>query len=171
VKPAALTDEEWALQLLINESAHACAYCKEDIHSVEELKLLQVVYVDCVNNETAFYTIDNGWGEYEYKPQLFHFMCWEEIQEELVDILDGQESLFDPDGPCVCTCNGCAVSINPWEIVGIISFGELRRSKRTPNGESTFYFDDCNSVPDVLCSSCLAATNHEVLEMWTEAVA
>lgn len=169
VKPAALTDEEWAIQLLINESAHECAYCGEDIHSVEELQLLQVVYANRVNGKLEFYAIEDERGEYLYKSKFFHFMCWEEVQEGLAEITEDQEPpICDEIERRACECDSCTADIRHWETTGMVQFGELRRAKRMPNGDSTLYFDECNTAPRTFCISCLRTINHEVLEMWPE---
>jgi hypothetical protein len=168
VKPAALTDEEWAIQRLIDESEHACAYCEEDIHSVEELRLVQVVYSNKTPTGLEFYAIENDEGEYQYQPWFFHFTCWEDVQERLVEIIEDQEPVFDPLEQKAVECDGCTADIRPWETTGLISFGEIHRSQLMPNGENTFHFDTCNSKPHVLCISCLWHINNEVLEMWEE---
>lgn len=169
MKPAAYTDEEWLVQQLIDESEHACPYCGEDIHSVEELRLVQVVYANqLLTGKVEFYALEDEQGNYEHKPYFFHFVCWENVQERLEGIIEDNEPVFGNDDRKIRECDGCTASIYAWETTGLISFGELHRSQRKPNGENTFHFDECNSTPHVLCISCLWHINHEVLEMWEE---
>lgn len=163
---AALTDEEWAVRLLLDESEHACAFCGEDIHSVEETRLVQVVYA--TSDPSSFCIIENDEGEFQYKPYFFHFICWEDVQESLEEIVGDREPVLRDESRAVLECNGCASDIYAWDTVGLISFGEFRRPHRRPNNESTFIFDECNSTPHILCLSCLNAVNHEVIEMWSE---
>lgn len=154
--------------MLINESEHVCASCGEDIHSVEELSLLQVVYVNFVDGALEFYAIESDQGEYQYKPQLFHIACWEDTRENLVEVLEDYEENVDEDAPSICECNGCDARIRPWATLGVIHAGELHRSQLMPNGESALCFVDWNNTPNILCLSCLQVTNHEVLELWSE---
>lgn len=163
---AALADEEWAARLLLDKSEHSCAFCNEDINAVEEVRLLQVVYATADPN--SFCIIDNDWGEYQHKPCFFCFTCWEDVEEALGEVIEDREPVFRDETRAVFECNGCTSGIHAWETVGLISFGELRRSHRIPNNESTLIFDECNSTPNVICLSCIQAINHEIIEMWEE---
>lgn len=162
---SATTDEEW-LQNLINESEHTCGNCNKDINSVDEIRLVQVVYT--TTNPDEFCAIENDKGEYQYQPYFFHFGCWEDIQEQLEQLLENQEPVFADESKAVFECDGCTSDIYAWESIGLLSFGEIRRASRMPNGESTFIFDECNSTPNVICIACLWRINHEIIEMWGE---
>lgn len=166
MKPAAYTDEEWILEQLINESEHACAFCSEDIHSVEELQMLQVVYPNLPNGKVEYYDIESDSGGYQYQPRFFHLQCWEEVEEQLNEILEEYDPFADETG--ICECCICGAGILAWETTGLLSFGELRRAQRMPNGESTFYFDECNVDPRVICIACLWTINHELVKLWDE---
>ena len=151
MKPAAYTDEEWLLQRLIDASRHTCHGCGEDIHGVEELQLVQVVYANQLpNGKVEFYAIENDLGDYQYKPHFFHLSCWEDVLEQLESVLEDYEPVLGDEHRRVCGCDGCTASIYAWEAMGLISFGELRYSRRKPNGEDTLYFDECNSTPCAL---------------------
>ncbi len=162
----ASVSDEWDLDSLINASDHICGYCGKDIHTVEEIKLLQVVYATGHQHAVNFLAVSDERGEFQYTPYFFHFMCWEEITESLEEFLDEREPVFDAAGQGTCECTGCTADIRSWETMGLVSFGELRRSNLMPNGESTFYFDECNTKPHTLCISCLKLINDEILEMW-----
>lgn len=172
MKPAAFTDEEWEADVIIWESAHVCAHCGEDIHVTDEIFLLQVVYAgyDEQGNFNHF-ILQNSEGDYIHEPQFFHLGCWEDLWEDFELLIEDMPPLMDPEPHLqIAECYGCKSSVRAYETAGLLSFGELRRSRRSPDGDSTIYFDPCNNnnKSELICIACLFRLNDELFEMWDD---
>lgn len=167
MKPAAFTEEEWDTEMLIWKSDHICSSCGEALHLTDELFLLQVVYPGYTEQGTLDnFIVQEVGGYYLYDPQFFHVDCWEDLLTEYRDIYEEDEEQRDLHGVAKCTL--CSSDIRAYEISGMLSFGELRRSRRFPDGQSTIYFDPCGKAPELICLLCLWRFNTSTLEMWEE---
>jgi hypothetical protein len=172
MKPGALTQEEWELQQLIFESGHICSDCGEDLEILDEVFLLQVVRLGWDENNTFnhFIVMDEK-GDYKYEPHFFHHTCWEGLRDSLCEIVDDLDPHTDTQPELVvAACQVCCSEIRGWEVAGLITQGELRRSQRSPNGEPTIYFSPGNNDRPLICIGCLAVLNESVIEVWEEQV-
>lgn len=167
-KPSALTAEEFEAETLLAASGHICGDCGEDLHFVDELFLIQVVYLNRVGETFEMYFVEDEDGEFEYDPYFFHLECWEKNHETLGELVDETPAIIHPASIAVCSC--CKSDILPWEVTGSIQFGELHRSQKTPNHEATLYFHVYGSNPTFMCLSCLIELNDQVIELWEDGV-
>ena len=162
--------EERRREMLIWKSGHVCAYCGDGIHLTAEVFLLQIVYsgYDEQGNLNQFILQDNE-GDYIYEPQFFHLECWEDLWENFEAFLEDRPPLMDPEPSLqIAECYGCESSIRAYEPAGLLSFGEIRRSRRSPDGDTTIYFDPCNNKSETICLTCLHLMNNELFEMWDD---
>lgn len=146
-----------------------CSECGEELELLEEVLLLQVVFPghDANGVQEAFIVEENN--DYRYEPQFFHVNCWEGLWETFQDHIDGLPAYTDPESPARITeCCGCGSQINQFEVSGMLTVGEVRRSQRAPNGESSLYFAAHNRPADLLCISCLHIFNQDLFEMWPD---
>jgi hypothetical protein len=154
------TDEGWDL----NPTEHGCAACGDPISFTEEVFLLKVVQAQLIDGcSIEYHDVFNDTGSFAYEPYFFEFMCWETIEEELNEHFEDFPPIADPGG--LLECATCASDIPPWEIFGLITFGELHCAKRTPNGSPTTIFADMQGYKHI-CISCLHLLN-EVNSFWT----
>lgn len=146
------------------ETEHVCSHCGDNLELVDEILLLQVIYPNRTNEGNAYFIVEDDVGDYAYTPQYFHLQCWEEIAADLDGYNEEREPFFEPED--LWECDSCTSSINRWETTGMLNEGELRQSRREPNGEPTIYFDTCNIKPRFYCASCLRTVNDDIIELW-----
>jgi hypothetical protein len=149
------------------KTGHICHGCDEELCLTDEVALLQVVYPFCPNGHVETCAVDNGAGSFRFAPRFMHLECWEELEEDLTEKLEDVPPMLDHYG--ICDCSVCASDIRAWESSGLLTFGELRQSRRRPNGEPTIHFDECGlGEPKILCVGCIMALEEEVLQMWED---
>jgi len=146
------------------QTPHICASCEEQLFTTDELVLIQAVYPNVVDGEVQFYQLDDGFGHFEYEPMFLHLDCWEELAEELYELMEDAPPMLDVLSLFECTV--CKSGIRPWETSCLVTPGELRHSPRSPTGNPMFYFDPCLGDATLLCASCTVRLNEEVFEMW-----
>jgi hypothetical protein len=169
MRPAAYTKEEWAVEKLIWESGHICSNCGEDLHLTDDIVLLQVVYPGYdAQGRLDYFILQSSGGDYMYEPQFFHAGCLEELVVDFEDHISMESPHMDPEEHLqVAECTTCTAHIRAHEVSATLNRGELRCSKRSPDGTVTIYFDNCSSIDtEVICLACLWRFNEEVFEMW-----
>jgi len=168
MRPGALTEEEWRVEQLLWESDHICSDCGEELHLTDEVYLVQAVYIGYdANGHLNNFILNDADGGYLYEPQFLHEMCWsalwEDFWSECGDLHVDQEPQLQ-----VAECDGCSSGIRIHEVSAMVNLGELRRSKRSPDGNDTLYFDPCHGAPMFICIECLTRFNEEAFEMWDD---
>jgi len=133
-------------------SGCTCAVCLNDIKLTEEVFLLRVVHPFIVDNQLQYFDIIDDNGQYKHPPAFFDFGCWEEEEEEIHVVQEDVPPIPDPDG--IILCDVCGSDICQGEAMGLVQFGEIRLSERSPNNMLTSSFMGM-SDPQHLCIACL----------------
>lgn len=168
VKPSAYTEEEWLVEQLIWESGHICSDCGEELHLTDEVCLIQAIYVGYdEHGQLNHFILNSEDGGYLHEPQFLHEMCWQAMWEDFWNEHGCRDPHVDPEPHLqVAKCHGCSAGIRVHELSALLSTGELRCSKRLPDGDNTLYFDACGTPPEVICADCLVRFNEDIFEMW-----
>lgn len=150
------------------QTEHICHGCDEAICLTDEVVLLQVVYPYLPNGHVETCVVDDGNGNFRFPPRFMHLDCWEELEEELMEHLEDVPPMLDPYG--ICDCSFCGSDIRAWETSGLLTFGELRRSRKCPDGpHSGIHFEECGvGEPKIMCVGCVMALEEEVAQMWED---
>lgn len=154
---------------MIYKSGHECSRCRDEIMLVDEVFALWVVVATSEGGFQIKYAESDD-GDFLYEPQFFCFECWEESKEELFSLDDvGYPPVYDERS--VIDCAFCDSAILLGEYFAQIVIGEIRCSKKSPNGEVAYYFHPIGDKdPPNICISCLKLLNDEVVPMWEEGV-
>lgn len=145
----------------LNPTEHNCASCGEALSYTEEVFLLSVVQAQLIDGRIEYYDVLDDSGDFAYIPYFFEFVCWESIEEDLKDRAKDVPPIVDNQS--LLECAACESDIRAWETLGLVSFGELHSSRRTPDGPSTI-FTEMGDKRHV-CISCLYTIN-DVGQFW-----
>lgn len=143
----------------------SCALCGDMLRYTDESFILTVVTA-AIEERSIHYRpimLEDG-SDFQYEPYFFCFTCWESSIEEVKKRCEDNPPVSDQYGILECGC--CESGIRQHETMGISSFGEVRRSRRssTEGGKSTFEVMDPD--PSILCVECLNDLNTIVDELW-----
>jgi len=144
-------DEETILE---ESTGCYCVQCTDEIRMVEEVFLLRVVQAFFTEGRLQHVDILDPAGNYVHEPAFFCFDCWEETQEELNDQMEDVPPMQHAAGFILCDI--CQSDVLQGETVGVLSFGEIHWSERSPNHEySPVFVDMDNEEPKHICIGCL----------------
>lgn len=169
-----LKDEDFLLKKLAALDL-SCSSCAEDFGQGDEVVLVKIVRGQQVRDpavpsglrKEAYDEIDDQ-GDYRFDPYFMHFECWELIAEEHSESIADLPPIWDDDTQALTFCCFCRNSIRAWEVFGLVLFGEVDASLRSPNGEHgniKFRLVD-DSEPQEVCLSCLRKISDDTLELW-----
>lgn len=137
---------------LLPSSGCACTICLSDIKLTEEVFLLRIVHPFIIDNQLQYFDVVDELGRYKYPPAFFDFGCWEEEEEEIQTIQEDVPPVLDRDG--IILCDICESDICQGEAMGVIQFGEIRESERSPNNVASASFM-AMAEPQHLCIACI----------------
>lgn len=146
-------DEEEAEDEEENEtSGSICAQCEDELPISSEIFLLRIVHPFVADG--TFHQLDllNDEGAYKYEPAFFCFSCWEDEEEALREIQEDVPPLLDDVG--LISCDICQSDVLSREAVGLLHFGEIQWSARSPNGIVTPTFAPMSEGKHI-CIACL----------------
>ncbi len=150
-------------------AGHRCALCSKRIMLTDSVAQLEVVYPAVgPNGILAGYAIEGDDGGYEYDPYHFHLECWDELHQQFFEEDNDAPPVYDPARLGIVECLFCSSDIRAWETSGMVSYGEIRRSQRSPNDQPTTYFELLDPERCFICLPCLWTVNKERLDMWTK---
>ncbi len=148
----------------------SCSVCGDGIEFKEEVFALTVMLTQVGERGTEYAPLIFEDGDFLYAPHFFCFNCREDTLEELSDLMRDIPPVLDQFTSL--ECDSCRSGIRAGEVVAIMTHGEIRLSRRSPNGQSggsTFECTDCH--PDVLCIGCINRFSRDVIdELWQEDV-
>ena len=144
-------DEEEEEEILPDSGCH-CAVCLTEIKLTEEVFLLKVVHPFLIDGALQYFDVVDERGNYKYPPCFFDFSCWEEEEEEICIIQEDVPPIGDHSG--IILCDICESDICQGEAMGLVQFGEIRLSERSPNCATTSSFVGM-ADPQHLCIACL----------------
>lgn len=148
----------------------SCATCGEAVQFAEETFVVTVVLAQMTEGGMSYAPLIFEDGDFLYEPNYLCAHCWEQSKDELEELVRDTPEVEDHHS--ILSCHICRSGIRTGEVIGLATEGEVRLSRRAPNGEhggSTF---ECTSDdPTVLCISCLNKLSaHVVDELWNESV-
>ena len=151
---------------MIYDSGKECTRCQEKIMLVEEVYLLWVVSAH-MNGEIQILPVESDDEDFMFEPQFFCFSCWEANLEDLIQVdVEDLDVHTVHDDRSVYECVVCDSGIRLDESFGQAVLGEIRYSKKEPNGEQTLYYHVIGMGLLPICISCLKLMNEEVIGMW-----
>jgi hypothetical protein len=149
------------------DSGRVCSDCEEAIYNSDGVVLVQVVLPQVVEGRVVLQDFEEPvTGGYAYEPFLFHEQCWGSNYDVLLEYLEEECCEAVPTPHSFSTCAACGSGLLPGEPTGLLSYGTLSVSPRTPNFEPSVVFTR-GQRHQLLCLSCLRTVNEEVIEMWT----
>lgn len=147
-----------------------CTGCGEAVDFHEEVFVLTVVLVHQGERGLEYSPLIFEDGDFLYEPHFFCFNCRDEELEELNDLMRDIPPVLDHYAGLECDI--CRSGIRIGEVVAIVTHGEIRLSKRSPNGQNGGSTFECmDSHPDVLCPNCTNRLSKDVIdELWADDV-
>lgn len=145
-----------------------CAQCESHIHLMEEIFFLRIVRPYIVDGNLTHFDILDDQGLPTYEPAFFDFGCWEEEQEHLTEIQEDIPPVPDPLG--ILLCDVCHSDILPGESVGLLHFGEMHWSDRSPNNQNTPTFKAMDEGKHI-CITCIChLDNNRTDPLWPQEI-
>lgn len=155
----------------------SCSSCAEDFKEGDEVILVKIVRGQQVPEPAAPYgtrveaydEIDDE-GDFRYEPYFMHYSCWELLAEEYSEKIEDLPPIWEDDTNQLVFCQFCRNSIRAWEVFGLLMFGVVKASLRSPNGKagsiSFKLVEDADQ--EEICLSCLRGICEESLELWDD---
>lgn len=158
------------LDLNWSNSEFSCTGCGEAIEYMEEVFVVTVVLAQLTERGVVYSPVLYEDGDFLYEPHFLCFSCREGYQEELKELVRDMPPVLDDYS--VINCKECLSGIRTGEVVAMITHGEIRLSKRSPNGISGGSTFECmDDDPDVLCVSCINKMSRDIVDcLWKEDV-
>lgn len=150
---------------LYERTWHLCAACEGDVQFTEEVVQVQMVEAREHAGGLHYFPVLAPDGQCPFVPLYLHFECWEPAYEALRTLLDDAPPVRDLCPDLVCAT--CGSDVRRGEYLVLWTFGELHRSSRSPNGQTSLRFEELRD-PEPLCTYCatLLSTHDEGIELW-----
>jgi hypothetical protein len=158
------SDVDWSA------TGFSCTGCGEAIDYQEEVFVLTVALAHQGERGIEYAPLIFEDGDFLYEPHFLCFNCRDDELEELCDLMRDVPPVLDQHASF--ECDACRSGVRSGEVVAIMTHGEVRLSKRSPNGENGGSTFECmDSHPDVLCICCINRLSKDVIdELWSEEV-
>jgi hypothetical protein len=163
------TDSNWVTSLA--ETGLTCPVSGESIAYVEGVLAITVVVAAQTHDGRLQpqLAVTDEKDDLLYTPQFIPSSAWEDTFEELEEARSSAGSIKDPYG--ICDCGVCKSSIRSGEVILLAAFGEIHRSKRTPNGtDGLNTFEMLDNNPTIICTACENVLHGKILQLWEEPV-
>jgi hypothetical protein len=147
------------------ETQHQCPCCQEMLVYTDEIFLLEVTQAAQDGGQILTEPLLGIDGDYQFEPYMLHFQCWEEMQEQIQDMVRDQPPMECEDGILYCSC--CKSTIGNFEPFVAVTFGEIQVSQRTPNGEPADKMLRLAPM-DPVCLACIVNVFEENFDDWEE---
>lgn len=161
-----VSNEDDEIKKLIYKTGHVCDCCGEWLYYNDEVIVLEIS--ECAKDPTGpkWQPIYGEDGDYQYAPYLMHLECWEEIIEEVKELLEEHEIGMEADHP-VLPCWVCSSDIAAFEPYAAASFGELQVSQRCPSNKSVDRIQRMGH-PKAVCLACVSYAAPTHFEAWED---
>lgn len=148
------------------QTQHMCPCCQEYIIYTDEVFLVQVVESAQDGGQIVTQPIVSDEGDFLYEPYILHFMCWEELLEQMREITQDQLPVECVNGILYCHC--CKSTIAAFEPFVSSQFAEVHRSGRAPNGG--VHADKMHVCGDMypICLACVVHVFEEHFPDWED---
>lgn len=148
-------------------SGRECDCCGEELFLTDEVFVLEVSEAVRENNQFFSDFLRDEEGDYQFRPYMMHFACWEEVLEELYEATRDQPPMYAEDLVLKCTC--CESTIGSFEPFIASTFGEIKASARQPSGQRSAVFEPLDGLKPV-CLLCIVHVIDDHFEDWEELV-
>lgn len=149
----------------IFETNHLCPCCQDYVLYTDEVYLLEITEAAKDGNQIVSQPLMCDDGDYLYEPYILHFMCWEEVLEQMREITADQPPAESPDG--ILKCQVCESTIGNFEPFLAANCAEIHVSQRSPNGEKSDRVAK-NGGMDAICLPCLVHVFDQHFEDWED---
>lgn len=152
-----------------DDSDLSCALCGDMLKYADESFVLTVVMAVVIPEGIQYIPLmlEDG-SDFLYEPYFFCFTCWESCIEDVRTEKGDMPPVEDQYSILECAC--CESGIRQNEVLGTASFGEVHRTKRSPDTGGYVKFEVMDPEPSTLCIECLNALNTVVDDLWTDGV-
>lgn len=145
-------------------SDRICDECMDLLHFSDEVFRVEVsAAVLNANGRAEWQPLLLPNGDYSYHPYLLHLECWEEICGDIQDAVADMPPVRG-ESPCL-TCSCCKSTLDEYEPFAAATLSELRRSRRTPSGNTTSVLTDIGQFESV-CLRCVLALSGDHFKEW-----
>ena len=145
-----------------------CSYDDEHLHYTEEVVHFRISRALHTGSEVLVldFVVEEGEeeGDYVYPPHWFEFSCWEDLVEELNEMVDDAPPIRHEES--LLNCDYCGSGICEGEIFGAGYLGEIHVSPRMPDNVATQAFVESSPDPFIMCLGCLLLVNDHTIELW-----
>ena len=152
---------------VLEQEKHPCGGCEDPLPIHGALALVQFVTVTNYAGSFKMDPVLKPDGTYRWLPFWFHRKCWEETQDMIRD--EFRDVLPRPARTqCVAVCDTCEADIENGEMIGVIHWGALTLSDRSPDGLDALEMAMSQVLaPNTLCVPCMAyASRHLLSGRW-----
>lgn len=148
------------------KSGRSCDGCEQDIAYTEEVVVASVMEA-MEENGQVFTDIlrDEDDQDYQFAPYVMHVECWEGILSDIEEAVADELPVPAQEVVLVCMC--CESEIGPQEPFVGTQFGELRVSRRSPEGVPTPTVEELGRMKPV-CLLCIVRVIDDHLPDWED---
>lgn len=171
VDPGEYEDEyEDQQELPENATEHLCEACNDPICLEEDSAVVHVVVPSFQDDHIVYTPMLMHDGEPLARPLLFHFPCFENVGQEVSEIIADEPAIQEPHA--ALDCDYCQSTIRMGELLATVQLGEVIVSPRLA-GTTTFQFavnsDGSTAPPFTMCLSCVARMSEAIgVEDWED---
>lgn len=150
-----------------------CSACDEKLSFTEEVVLIQVIQPVLHEGGVVYHhPVVDEYGDYLYWPHVLHFSCWENIYNEVQEMVENAPPIEDHYSPWKCGCCGSGIRSNEYALSWAL--GEYHASRRQPQTgdarprQNLRFEQACDPV--LMCLYCANLLNDHSLRLWDEGV-
>ena len=158
-------DDEDEEERQIFETKHMCPCCQEYLTYTDEVYLLEITEAAKDGEQIATQPLLAEDGDYRYEPYILHFMCWEEVIEQMREAAQDQPPVECADG--IMLCQICNSTIGNFEPFLGASYAEIYVSQRSPSGEKADKVMRFGGM-DAICLACVVHVFEDHFEDWED---
>lgn len=158
-------EEDEEERRLIYQSSHMCPCCQEYITYTDEVFLVEISEAARDGNQIVSQALIGEDGDFVFEPYVLHFMCWEELLEQMREITQDQPPVEAEDG--ILTCHCCGSTIGNFEPFMRSYVAEVHVAKRAPNGENTDTIATFNTMYPI-CLPCVVHVFEDNFPDWED---
>lgn len=126
-----------------------CAHCDSEIEIDADIALVQYVMPYINGAEITYVTLSNDEGEPVVPPLYFGFSCWENMGQDIAEMVADEPPLEEEWA--ALSCDYCRCSIRMGEKCCTVTLGEIAQSQRA---KDTTTFVPTDGGPYVMCLVC-----------------
>jgi len=159
-EPAGGIETNW------RKTEETCTTCEEPLRFAEEVAQVGISHAFHNGREVIVIPLLQEEGDYSYEPHFLDFNCFENLGEQLREMVKDAPPIKHEEA--LLYCDYCDCAICEWEIFGTVYLGEIHVSPRKPYGYTIPTFVSSSPDPYVICIGCLLLLNEHEVELWDQ---